>query len=187
MIDFKGFFVYKFVYLSLFVSTMDYLNFRNTRKQNLSEFNLGEIRGWIIDRMCDIESKIDSIISSYFKPEKSDDFEKIVLNSAILSFGAKTKILVNIKDFDKKIITKIQKISTIRNAFAHLPIREDVNIQVKTINNGVDEKVEIEVNSKMEIMMSSGELKYKNTIQLVEEFSILNNEIREYLINFKIS
>ena len=80
---------------------MDYLNFRNTEKNKLSEFNLGEIRGWIIDSMCDIESKIDTIISDYFNPEKRSDFEKIILNSAIISFGAKTKILINITSFDK--------------------------------------------------------------------------------------
>ena len=55
-----------------------------TKKSKLSDFNLEETRGWIIDRMYDIESKIDLIICDYYKPEKSGDFKKVILNSSII-------------------------------------------------------------------------------------------------------
>lgn len=48
-----------------------------TNKDKLSEFNLEEIRGWIIHRMYQIESRIDFVISDYFDPRKKRDFEKI--------------------------------------------------------------------------------------------------------------
>jgi|Laugrespbdmm15sd_2_1035082.scaffolds.fasta_scaffold59246_1 hypothetical protein len=89
---------------------MDYLNFRKTEKLSLSEFNVEEIRGWMIDRMTQIEMKIDYIISGYFNPEKKREFDRVILNSAILSMGSKTKILRNIKGFDKNMISKVQKI-----------------------------------------------------------------------------
>jgi hypothetical protein len=102
----------------------------SNKKSKLSEFNLEEIRGWMIERMYQVETKIDFIISDYFKPEKKGDFEKVILNSSIISIGGKMKILRNIKLFDKNIINKIGKFSSIRNAFAHLPITESIHINV---------------------------------------------------------
>lgn len=52
-----------------------------TNKDKLSEFNLEEIRGWIIDRMYQIESRIDFVISDYFDPRKKEILKKIILNS----------------------------------------------------------------------------------------------------------
>lgn len=163
---------------------MDYLNFRSTKKQKLSEFNLEEIRGWMIDRMTQIESKIDFVISEYFKPEKKAEFNKIILNSAIITMGAKTKILINIKSFDKNIISKIQKISSIRNAFAHLPLSEMVEINLIKDKKGEHIETKIKVTSQIEVMSSSGVLQAKNSQQQVLEFFDLYTEIKEYLNNF---
>lgn len=163
---------------------MDYLNFRSTKKQKLSEFNLEEIRGWMIDRMTQIESKIDFVISEYFKPEKKAEFNKIILNSAIITMGAKTKILRNIKSFDKNIISKIQKISSIRNAFAHLPLSEMVEINLIKDKKGEHIETKIKVTSQIEVMSSSGVLQAKNSQQQVLEFFDLYTEIKEYLNNF---
>jgi hypothetical protein len=166
---------------------MDYLNFRSTEKLSLSEFNLEEIRGWMIDRMTQIEMKIDIIISEYFNPEKRKEFDRIILNSAILSMGAKTKILRNIKGFDKKMISKVQEISSIRNAFAHLPLSESVFVNVIEDKNGKHIETKINVTSEIEVMNSSGELKVKNSQQQVLEFFDLQAGIIEYLNNFNHS
>lgn len=155
---------------------------KSTDKSKISEFNLEEIRGWTIDRMYQIEVKIDFIISLYFNPEKKSEFEKIVLNSSIISIGGKIKILRNIKEFDKKIIEKIQKISSIRNAFAHLPTRDCIEIRVKKNENGNFVNSEIgKITSEMEVMNSNGELKTKTTTDLIDEFFNLNKEISDYL------
>jgi len=162
---------------------MDYLNFRNTTKKKLSDFNLNEIRGWTIDSLYHIEKKIDGVISDYFKPEKKNDFDRVILNSSIISMGAKAKILRNIESFDKNIITKIQKMVSIRNAFAHLPITEDLTLSV-TENKIGEVSTEITVISRMEIMTSSGEIKTRNSKELALDFLHLNTEIRDYLCKF---
>jgi hypothetical protein len=157
----------------------------STNKTKLSEFNLEEIRGWIIDRMYQIESKIDFIISDYFKPEKKGDFEKIILNSSIISIGGKMKILRNIKSFDKKKIEKIGKFSSIRNAFAHLPLTESIHINITKDEKGKFKSSEIsKIISQIEVMNSSGELKMRNVKELIDEFFELNKELKEYLLNY---
>lgn len=157
---------------------------KSTTKTKLSEFNLEEIRGWIIDRMYQIESKIDYVISEHFKPEKKEAFEKIILNSSIISFGGKLKVLRNVTSFDPKIIDKIQKISTIRNAFAHLPTTELINITITEKKSEDTNSVRIDVTTQMEIMNSSGQLKTKKTTELIDEFFVLNTEIRKYLDSY---
>ena len=62
---------------------MNYLNFKPTEKNSLSEYNLEEIRGWMIDRMTQIEIKIDLVIAEYFQPKRRKEFDSIILNSAI--------------------------------------------------------------------------------------------------------
>lgn len=164
---------------------MENQRINKTDKVKLSEFNLEEIRGWIIDRMYQIESKIDFIISDYFKPEKKGDFEKIVLNSSIISIGGKMKILRNIKSFDKKIVDKIGKFSSIRNAFAHLPVTESIHIAFNKDEKGEFKSSEVfKVISQIEVMNASGELKMGKVEELIAEFYELNKELREYLLNF---
>lgn len=153
-----------------------------TNKPKLSEFNLEEIRGWIIDRMYQIESKIDVVISDYFNPEKKRDFEQIILNSSIVSIGGKMKILRNIESFDKNIINKIGKFSSIRNAFAHLPMKESIRIGIINDEKGEFKSSKIlEIITQIEVMNSNGELKMKNVKEQIGEFFELNKELNEYL------
>lgn len=154
---------------------------KGTEKNKISEFNQEEIRGWIIDRMNQIESKIDFIIVDYFNPKNKNEFTKIILNSSIINIGGKCKILRNIKSFDKNIITKIQKIAPIRNYFAHLSITDSIKIGVK-----VDGTSEISsISSQIEVMNSSGLIKYRDARELINEFFDLNQEIRDYLNSYK--
>ncbi|WP_298121131.1 hypothetical protein [Flavobacterium sp.] len=165
---------------------MEDTSLKSTHKSSISEFNEEEIRGWTIDRLYQVETKIDLIISSYFNPEKKYEFENIVLNSSIISIGGKLKILRNIKAFDKKIIDKIQKISSIRNAFAHLPTRDCIEISVTKDEKGNFTNSNIsKITSQMVLMNSSGELKTKTTNDLIDEFYNLNKEISDYLNNYR--
>ena len=170
------------------LNLMENQRIHRTNKIKLSEFNIEEIRGWIIDRMYQIETKIDFVISDYFNPEKKRDFEQIILNSSIISIGGKMKILRNIESFDKNIINKIGKFSSIRNAFAHLPIIESVHIGV--INDGKGDfkssKI-LDVITQIKVMNSNGELKTKNVNEQIDEFFELNKELNEYLLKYKHS
>ena len=163
---------------------MEVINSDDTHNRSVSELGLDELRGWIIDRIYQIETSIDRIICEYYKPNQKKEFEKIILNSSIISLGGKVKILANISAFDKKVISKIQKIISIRNAFAHLPTFRSVIINgdkdlMKKFN-----VTEITESLKMEVMNSSGQLKTKDLSELRSEFYNLNQEIREYLLDY---
>lgn len=164
---------------------MNFLNFRSTQKNALSEFNLEEITGWMIQVMIRIEKKIDIVILEYFQPKLHNEFDRIVLNSSVLSIGAKIKDLRNVAGFKKNIIDKIQKISNIRNAFAHLTHYESVKIDVSEDNNGQVFDSKIEVTTKIEIMTSNGKLKIYNSKEQVLKFFELQNELLEYFNKFK--
>ena len=167
---------------------MENQRINNTTKSKLSEFNLEEIRGWMIGRMYDIESKIDFVICGFFKPEKKGDFKKIILNSSIISIGGKMKILRNIKHFNKSIIEKIGRYSSIRNAFAHISVKEIITITITNDENGKFKGSEIsKITSQIEVMNSSGDLKERNIHDLINEFYKLNDELEEYLMNYKHS
>lgn len=134
-------------------ATMENQRINKTPKSKLSEFTIEEIRGWIIDQMYNIESQIDFLICDYFDPKNKNAFKKIVLNSSIISIGGKIKILRNIKYFDKKVIDKIQKISSIRNDFAHLQVTELVHINITKDKNGEFKSSEVsKIISQMEVM-----------------------------------
>ncbi|RZK21887.1 MAG: hypothetical protein EOO43_10300, partial [Flavobacterium sp.] len=141
---------------------------QSTDKTDVLQYNVEEIRGWTIDELNKIEDKINTIITQYFSPEKDLEFRTIMLNSSIVSTGAKMKILRNIASFDKKFISKIQTMMNTRNAFAHLPLTKSAVVSV-TNNNGNLVWLLESVTSQLDIMNSSGEVKKKNAKELVIE------------------
>lgn len=155
---------------------------KSTNKKSLSELNSEEIRGWVIDRMTQIEYRIDNAITKFIEPKNVDAFEKIILNSSIITFGAKLKILRNIEGFDKSMISKIQSIATIRNAFAHLPLHESSIIHFKKIEGSevILTPTSSESWNYVNVMNSNGEIKQKKAHELLDEFFTLNQEIRDY-------
>ena len=160
--------------------------FKLRKKGNFLNYNTQEVRGWIIDEMNSIESEIDKIIIGYFKPENSKMFEMIVLNSSIINIDGKLKILGNIGNFDSKIINKIRELSSIRNAFAHLPITEI--FQVKRIKPG-DKMTDFEffgIRSEIDVMNSSGIINKKNPIEEAKKFEKLNKEILAYISKYSL-
>ena len=76
---------------------------KNSEISKLSEFNKQEAIGWVIERLNHIEADINEIITRYFDPSNHKEFNRIVLNSSILSLGNKLKILRNISSFEKNI------------------------------------------------------------------------------------
>jgi hypothetical protein len=160
-------------------------DFNFTDKVNFTDFNVEEVRGWVINEMCKIENEIDQIIIKHFEPKNTTDFKKILLNSSILAVGAKTKILSSIPDINKNFISNIQKISSIRNAFAHQPIRKAALINVESLDEGTKKIKSWEVNAQLEVMNSSGTIKTRKVKDLCEEFLNLNSEINNYITNIK--
>lgn len=136
--------------------------------------NVEGIRGWMISSLTEIEQKIDLIISNHFKPQKQQEFKKIILNSSIINFGAKLKIISNIPSINSKTITLIRELSAIRNAFAHLPIFETITVFI----NEKNETTDVKIDTIIEVMNAEGKLKKKKMIDLVIEFNNKYSEIR---------
>ncbi|WP_289063334.1 hypothetical protein [uncultured Zobellia sp.] len=108
---------------------MENQHFDRSDKEHFSKYNREELRGSIIDHMNTIETNLNIIICGFIKPVNKDGFNKIILNSSIISLGGKLKILRNIDTFDNKIISQIQQVSSIRNAFAHVEILERLKLK----------------------------------------------------------
>ena len=143
-----------------------------TSKRNISEFNIEEARGWAIKELSEIEYLIDKILLKHFDQKPSSDFEKVLLNSSILEFGKKIKLLTGLDLISNKISDKLRKISSIRNGFAHSPIQRIYGINTKS-------KTEIEV------MKSNGKIERKNMKNYLTEFFDLRKEIIEELLKLK--
>lgn len=156
------------------------VQFKRTTKRSLQEFNIEEARGWTIDRLQQIEYRINKIIVDYFKPENSKKFQKIMLNGAILDIGGKLKVLANIEGFNNKIIDKIRTLATIRNGFAHAPISDMITVNIDDSEGG-SEKFSAVAESMIEVMNAQGIIKRKNAYDYLVQFWELNKEIREHI------
>lgn len=151
--------------------------FSNITKRSLREFNEAEARGWTIDRLMQIEYRIDEKILAYFKPANKEVFKEIVLNSAILDIGSKLKILLNTGLVEKQIIEKIRKLAAIRNGFAHAPVVEHIAIVIDEKDKSKSHLAA--ASSVIKVMNSQGEIKEKNAYEYLMEFLELQNEIRD--------
>lgn len=152
-------------------------------KTSLKDLNVEEARGWTIDRLQQIEKRIDTIIISYFGPKDKTKFERIVLNSSIMDLGSKLKVLRNINTVDKKTIDEIRTLASIRNGFAHAPIFDEILL---TVDKNNSEHFDTVVYSVIEVMNAQGEIKTKKAYDYLVEFWELNNSIRAKLDVIKI-
>jgi hypothetical protein len=163
-------------------SKEQYIGLKRTEKSSLKKFNIEEARGWTIERLQQIEWRINRIIIEHFKPEDKDSFEKIVLNSSIMDFGSKLKILININSKYKSQSENIRKLAAIRNGFAHAKISDIIHI----LADKVDEEtfnLSHETETRIEIMNSQGELKIKNAYEYLVEFWELYHKIKDFFDN----
>lgn len=144
-------------------------------KNNLREFNQTEAQGWVIQRAIHIEENINHIIYHYFKPENSGQFLSIVLNSSIMHYGGKLKVLKSI-GIDKSIYSKLQQLGSIRNAFAHTPL----NMQT-TYSYGDNEEATVETRDNISVMNSQGEIISKVPYEYLVEFLDLYNAVEPVL------
>lgn len=151
--------------------------FDSISEKRLRGFNLAEIRGWIIDRLIQIEYRIDYIILEFFRPKHEKVFKEIVLNSSIVDFGGKAKILRNI-GVSKSTIAKIRRIVSIRNGFSHASFSEHLSVTIKEDEDGNDEDVDIKSWDVITVMNSEGVIKSRSVYDYLSEFHVLNDEIR---------
>lgn len=152
--------------------------FKEVSKESISDFNQLEARGWVVERLQQIEYRIDTIIINHFKPENKMDFRFLMLNSSIIDFGGKLKLLYNIFDLDKtldnekvlsqyniKLIEEIRKLVSIRNGFAHAKINETIHLTLEGDENWGGFPVDY-----IEVMNSKGKLNRKEAKEYLYEF-----------------
>ena len=80
--------------------------------------------GIVLEQFNNLELLATKILTVYVSPleKRRDFFSKILLNNAVLPFGAKAKLLVAINNREKLVKldkNKIHRILAIRNAIAH--------------------------------------------------------------------
>jgi len=151
-------------------------------KNKLSQFNLEEARGWTIHCLLQVEYSIDEIIADYYEPKQKDNFKRIILNSSILDFGSKCKILCNIENVKSKTIDNIRKLASIRNSFAHAKIMDNITIVVDRENDrtSIDS-----ITSKIDVMNSSGKIGSEDAYKYLCKFLDLYNVTKKELIELK--
>lgn len=133
--------------------------------------------------MSRIEEDIDNIIYEYFKPKEKHLFRKLMLNTSIITTSAKIKIISNFPNIDHVIINKFQRVLSIRNCFAHLPIQRVLQINFSRDSRSVNEVKSIQ---NIEYMNSSGKLITKSLTKLIDEFFELEKGIKEDILKFKL-
>ena len=144
--------------------------------ENKSElYNIEAARGYTIERLFEIELRVNQMISEYFDSKNSEAFNSIILNSSILDFGKKIKVLLALKIIDHKTADKLRKISSIRNSFAHAGIETRHELPVDSIEDN------IQSNQKIKILKSNGDLEESNISELLKSFVKLYNEIQNKL------
>jgi len=151
------------------------IRLQNMTKRSLKEFNKTEAKGWVISIAIIIEDLIDDIILYYFNPENRGLFLSHVLNSTIMHYGGKLKLL-NAIGIDIKTFSALQKIGSIRNAFAHTNITHQLSI-----TNQPGKKGETSVSDIMTVMNGQGKIKRNNPYSFMVEFLELYKEVEPAL------
>lgn len=83
--------------------------------------NENEQVGDVINKLKWIEYSLDRIIENHVGPKDTCFFHGIILNSSVISFGVKLKIIKTICEMKnvKYDFNNLHKLSTLRNIFAH--------------------------------------------------------------------
>ena len=133
-------------------------------------------RGMVIDKLIQIEERIDIKITKFFNPIEKSRFERVILNSSVMSLGAKLKVLKNM-GVSNKVIENIHRMLAIRNGFAHASIIDEVSINYNTEDN----KIQAEEKTVLEVMLGNGTIKRKIALLWLEDFFKYEKEIQEFL------
>lgn len=150
---------------------------REMTERSLQNFNKTEAQGWIINSAIKIEGLIDSILLCYFNPENRNVFMQYALNSSIMPYGGKIKLLKAI-GIDNQTFSNLQNIGSIRNAFAHTNItnRMTLNQRKKPVVGFTTSVSDI-----MNVMNGQGVIKTKDPYEFLKEFLVLYQHVEPVL------
>ncbi len=156
------------------------INLPPLTKKDLKKFNQVEAQGWVINSAIKIEDYINFIIFQYFDPKNTQLFMSHVLNSSVMGYGGKLKVLNGIAGYTKEtknIISKLQKIGAIRNAFAHNNTKHRMNFNL----GNEESKAKVWAEDIINVMNSNGKTTSKNNFDYMTEFLKLYEEVEPIL------
>lgn len=129
----------------------------------------------------EIELFISLIITHHIEPKDKEFFLDYVLNTSVVSFGAKIKILINLDIFNNSQIKKIRDLSINRNVFAHSNRTESVKIDEV---NSDSYNIKLLVNDVIFKTNSNGKLVEMSYSDFSKEHTQLQNEVIDLLSNY---
>ncbi|MDD2279821.1 MAG: hypothetical protein PHS05_12255 [Bacteroidales bacterium] len=129
----------------------------------------------------EIELFISLIIVHYIEPKDKKFFLDYILNPAVVSFGAKIKILINLDIFNNNQIKKIRDLSTNRNVFAHSNRTESAEIEE------VDSRhINLLISDVIFKTKSDGRLVKMSYPSFAKEHVQLQNEVIDFISDYII-
>lgn len=151
-------------------------SFKGFDKEHIDDLTLEEARGFVIERMNNIEDSLNLLLERHFDPQKNKEhFRTILLNSSVINFGAKAKALCGLGVIDKKLFNEIQTLGSIRNGFAHVRITTHIRLKVsETI-------VSKDVSQAIGVMSSTGVVTSKDAKTYFRDFINLYHSVDDAL------
>ena len=166
---------------------------KRTAKRSVTELNQEELIGWVVERLNLIEEIMTSIITLRIEPKERKIFRDIIMNSNVVHYGAKLKILKNL-GYPKSLIENLRTLSIIRNGFAHNVIGNINKFEITGGNGHPYTSKVTKLGAKMKVMKSDGiiderdigiyileflKVYNKTTVELEEERQKLWKEYQE--------
>lgn len=143
-------------------------------------FNLGKS----LHIFNEIELFINLIITHHIQPKDEVFFLDYILNTSVISFGAKIKILINLNIFDKVQIIKIRDYSNNRNVFAH---SNKTNHFEVNLNKEKPNEIQIRKTDVILKTNSEGKITKMNYKVFLKEHILLQNEIIDFISEYVIT
>lgn len=149
---------------------------KNMTERSLKNFNKTEAQGWVINSAIKIEELVDSILLRFFNPDNREVFIQYALNSSIMHYGGKIKILKAI-GLDNITFSNLQQVGSIRNAFAHTNISHRMTLNLENGSKNATTKV----SDIISVMNSQGVIKSKDPYAFLQEFLVLYQQVEPVL------
>lgn len=148
-----------------------------------------KMQGSIIRKAVIVENLLNEILFVYFQPKNELVFITHVLNSSVMHYGGKLKVLHGIIDkteilkIDKKKFEGLRRLSSIRNSFAHTNIEDKYDVLFDDID--LDDNPFWTISDSIEIMNSAGKVEDKEPQEFYDEFNKLFESSLHYLKDLK--
>ena len=130
------------------------------------------------DRFNSSDTELNRIISEYFYPKNhKEHFARVLLNTSIISFGQKIKLVANFEKFDTSWLKSLHALNKIRNGFAHSNSYPVFTLETR----GVNKPIKAEHANKIDIMNSNGIIKSEDFDEQLQIFKDLFIELTSTL------